>query len=101
MRDSGAFQLFDGLQAACSGILRGMGRPRITATVNLLGYFFFAMPLAYYLGLHTALGIHGIWIGYAAGLSVVATVLVGTVLRRGPRTVTPLVRGPVQHTVAA
>jgi multidrug resistance protein, MATE family len=96
-----AFQLFDGLQAGGSGILRGMGRPRITATVNLLGYFACGIPLAYYLGLHTDLGLHGIWLGYAAGLCVVASVLVGTVLRRGPRTVRPLVDEDAERAAAA
>ena len=88
---AGAFQLFDALQACGSGILRGMGKPRITATFNLVGYFVFGIPLAYYLGLRTDLGLAGIWLGYAAGLGFVATALVGTVLTRGPRTVKPLV----------
>lgn len=92
-----AFQLFDGLQAGGSGILRGMGRPRITATVNLLGYFVFGIPLAYFLGLHTSLRLSGIWLGYAAGLAFVASALVGTVLWRGPRTVKPLVETPLSR----
>ncbi len=87
---AGAFQLFDGLQAAGSGILRGMGRPQVTALFNLVGYFAIGIPLASYLGLHTTLGLRGIWIGYAVGLFVVATGLVGSVLWRGPRTVKPL-----------
>lgn len=85
-----AFQLFDGLQAAGSGILRGMGRPQVTAIFNLVGYFAIGIPLASYLGLHTALGLRGIWIGYAAGLGFVATGSVASVLMRGPRTVKPL-----------
>ncbi len=88
---AGAFQLFDGLQAAGSGILRGMGKPQVTALFNLVGYFAIGIPLASYLGLHTSLGLRGIWIGYAVGLFVVATGLVGSVLRHGPRSVKPLV----------
>jgi MATE family multidrug resistance protein len=87
---AGAFQMVDGLQAAGSGILRGMGRPRITALVNLLGYFVIAMPFAYYTALHTSLGLRGIWLGYALGLSCTALGLVSHVLLRGPRTVKPL-----------
>jgi MATE family multidrug resistance protein len=87
---AGAFQLFDGLQAAGSGILRGMGRPRVTAAFNLVGYFAIGIPLAYGLGLHSSLGLRGIWLGYAAGLGFVAAGLVGWVLVRGPRTVRPL-----------
>lgn len=88
---AGAFQLFDGLQAGSSGILRGMGKPRITAMFNLVGYFAIGIPLAFYLGLHTALGLRGIWLGYAAGLAFVAAGLLSSVLRRGPRTVDPLI----------
>jgi multidrug resistance protein, MATE family len=89
---AGAFQLFDGLQAAGSGILRGMGKPQVTAVFNLVGYFAIGIPLACYLGLHTKLGLQGIWIGYAAGLGFVAIGLVGSVIWRGPRTVRPMVR---------
>jgi MATE family multidrug resistance protein len=88
---AGAFQLFDGLQAGSSGILRGMGRAQITAVFNLVGYFAIGIPLACYLGLHTALGLRGIWLGYAAGLGFVAVGLLGSVLLRGPRTVEPLI----------
>jgi multidrug resistance protein, MATE family len=87
---AGAFQLFDGLQAAGSGVLRGMGRPRVTAAFNLVGYFAVGIPLAYHLGLHTSLRLRGVWLGYAAGLAFVAIGLVGTVWMRGPRTVKPL-----------
>lgn len=87
---AGAFQLFDGLQAAGSGILRGMGKAQLTAVYNLVGYFAIGIPLAFYLGLHTTLGLQGIWIGYAAGLGFVAIALVSSVLLRGPRTVQPL-----------
>jgi multidrug resistance protein, MATE family len=89
---AGAFQLFDGLQVAASAILRAMGRAKLTAVTNLFGYFAFGIPLAFYLGLHTELGLAGIWIGYAAGLAVVAVLLVASVLRNGPRTVRPLVQ---------
>jgi multidrug resistance protein, MATE family len=87
---AGAFQLVDGLQAAASGVLRGMGRPRETLLFNLLGYFALAIPLAYYTGLHTQLRLRGVWLGYAAGLAFVAVGLVWRVLRHGPRTVKPI-----------
>jgi MATE family multidrug resistance protein len=87
---TGAFQLLDGLQALASGILRGMGRPRVTLVYNLLGYFAISIPLAYYTGLHTQLRLRGVWLGYAAGLAFVAIGLVSEVLRKGPRTVKPI-----------
>lgn len=88
---AGAFQLFDSLQAAGSGVLRGMGRPHVVAVFSLIGYFAIGLPLAVYLGLHTPLQLQGIWIGYAAGLCFVATGVVYSVLSRGPRTITPIV----------
>jgi MATE family multidrug resistance protein len=87
---AGMFQIMDGLQTVSGGVLRGMGRPRVTAAFNLVGYFALGIPLAYYLGLETSLGIAGIWYGYAAGLSVVAVGLVSAVLLRGPRLARPL-----------
>jgi multidrug resistance protein, MATE family len=93
---AGAFQLFDGLQAAGSGVLRGMGRPQVVAVLNLVGYFAIGVPLACYLGLYTALALRGIWIGYAVGLCFVASGVVACVLFRGPRTVKPLVWTPAE-----
>lgn len=87
---AGAFQLLDGLQATGGGILRGMGKPRVTAVINLVGYFVIAIPFAYYTGLYTSLGLSGVWLGYAAGLIFTASALVGQVIVRGPRTVLPL-----------
>lgn len=88
---AGAFQVLDGLQAAGTGILRGMGKPRITAAYNAIGYFAIGIPLAWCLGLRTPLGLRGVWLGYAAGLLCVAAAMVGTVLLRGPRTAVALV----------
>ncbi len=85
-----AFQLMDSLQAVGAGVLRGMGRPRPTAVLNFIGYFVLGLPLGAVLGLSTPLGLRGVWLGYAAGLTVVAAGLVGWVLLRGPRTVRPL-----------
>jgi MATE family multidrug resistance protein len=84
------FTVMDALQAVSGGILRGMGRPRVTAAFNLVGYFVLGTPLAYYLALHTSLHVRGVWVGYAVGVSFVAVGLVSWVLVRGPRTAQPL-----------
>jgi MATE family multidrug resistance protein len=83
---AGAFTVMDALQAVSGGVLRGMGRPRVTAAFNLVGYFALGTPLAYYLALHTPLRLAGIWVGYAVGVTFVAAGLVTWVLVRGPRT---------------
>jgi MATE family multidrug resistance protein len=83
-------QLFDGLQAGASAILRAMGHAKLTALTNLLAYCAIAIPLAFYLSVHTELGLAGIWLGYAAGVAVVAGCLVTSVFWRGPLTALPL-----------
>lgn len=87
---AGVLQLFDGLQAGGSAILRAMGHAKLTALTNLLAYFAVGIPLAFYLSAHTRLGLAGIWLGYAAGLALVALSLVTHVFWRGPRTARPL-----------
>jgi len=78
------FQVFDGTQVVACGVLRGMGRTRPAALINLVGYWAFALPLAWALGLHTPLGLAGVWWGLAAGLAVVACALLAWIARRGP-----------------
>ncbi|MBM3978062.1 MAG: MATE family efflux transporter [Planctomycetes bacterium] len=79
-----AFQVFDGLQAVGSGILRGMGRTRPAALINLFAYYGVALPIAWWLGLHTQLGLHGVWTGLAIGLAVAALLYIEYVRRAGP-----------------
>jgi MATE family multidrug resistance protein len=81
---AGAFQIFDGTQIAATGVLRGMGRTRAVAWFNFLAYWVLALPLAWYLTLHTDLGIRGIWWSLCFGLAVVAVLLVTWIARRGP-----------------
>jgi MATE family multidrug resistance protein len=76
------FQVFDGTQVVSIGILRGTGDTRTPLIVNVIGYWVIALPLAAYLGLHTAAGPVGMWWGLVVGLVVVAAVLVIRVRRR-------------------
>ena len=73
---AGAFEIFDGTQAAACGMLRGMGRPMPATVMNLLGYWVIALPLGAYLALRTSLGLRGLWTGLCLGLIVVAVGLV-------------------------
>jgi MATE family multidrug resistance protein len=79
-----AFQLFDGVQVVGGGILRGMGRTRPAAVINLIGYYVLALPAAYWLGFPRGYGLPGMWWGLAFGLAVIATALVVWVWLRGP-----------------
>jgi MATE family multidrug resistance protein len=80
-----AFQLFDGTQVVASGVLRGMGRPDAAAWVNLLGYYVFALPCAYVLGIVQGHGLWGIWVSLALGLTLVALAMLGWVRRTARR----------------
>jgi MATE family multidrug resistance protein len=72
---AGVFQVFDGTQVVSIGVLRGSGDTRTPMLVNLVGYWFVALPLALWLGRGLGLGPVGLWWGLVAGLVVVALVV--------------------------
>jgi MATE family multidrug resistance protein len=82
---AGAFQIFDGLQVVGGGLMRGMGRPKAGAIVNLIGFYVLGLPLAWLLAFPLDLGIIGIWWGLAAGLGGVALMLCIWVMRTASR----------------
>jgi len=79
-----AFQVFDGVQVAGMGVLRGMGKTRPAAAMNLVGYWVLGLPLAWWLAIRGDSGLAGIWWGLALGLAAVALMLVVWIWKRGP-----------------
>jgi multidrug resistance protein, MATE family len=77
------FQLADGAQVAMVSALRGISDTRGPLIIGILGYWGVGFPVAYLLGFHTGLRGVGIWLGLAAGLAVVAIVLIIRFARRG------------------
>ncbi len=77
---AGVFQVFDGTQVVAGGILRGLGETKVAMLVNLLGYWFFGLPISYLLGFVFGLGPAGLWYGLVLGLSATATILLVRVL---------------------
>jgi multidrug resistance protein, MATE family len=67
-----------------------MGRPDAAALANLLGYYLFALPLAYLLAFVYARGLPGIWIALSIGLFVVALALLAWVKRTARRPLAPV-----------
>tara|TARA_B100001057_G_scaffold350841_1_gene352346 strand:- start:297 stop:566 length:270 start_codon:yes stop_codon:yes gene_type:complete len=65
---SGFFQIFDGLQAVVLGALRGIQDVFVPTVLIFIAYILVGLPLSYYLGLNTHLGVVGIWIGLLVGL---------------------------------
>ncbi|MEO6040373.1 MAG: MATE family efflux transporter [Croceibacterium sp.] len=76
------FQLFDGLQAVAAGNLRGLQDTRVPMALALFGYWIPGLGTAIGLGFFTPLEGLGVWIGLAAGLVVVALLLVQRWARR-------------------
>ncbi|KAK3402713.1 mate-domain-containing protein [Sordaria brevicollis] len=64
------FQIADGLNGSCGGVLRGTGRQWVGAAVNLLSYYGGALPMGIYLAFH-GWGLRGLWIGQCVALYLV------------------------------
>ena len=69
------FQIFDGLQVAILGALRGLQDVKIPAFITFISYWIVGFPVSYYLGLYTSLESVGIWIGIFTGLLVASILL--------------------------
>lgn len=72
---AGIFQVFDGLQAVCAGILRGAGDTFAAMLANVLGFWLIGTPVSLWLGFGAKLGVVGLWWGFVAGLVAVAAFL--------------------------
>jgi MATE family multidrug resistance protein len=77
-----AFQLFDGTQAVAAGALRGLQDTRVPMVVAIAGYWIPGFGTSIWLGFETPLAGQGVWIGLAAGLVVVAGLLLHRWRRR-------------------
>ncbi len=62
------FQFFDGVQAVSLGLLRGMNDTKVPSYITLVVYWAIALPLAYWLGIHTSLGMTGVWVALTVAL---------------------------------
>jgi len=69
------FQLADGAQAVCAGMLRGIHDTRVPMLFAALGYWGIGLPLGYVLAFAAGLGGTGIWLGLAMGLTTVAVMM--------------------------
>jgi MATE family multidrug resistance protein len=92
----GAFAIFDGLQAVCMGILRGIGDTRVPVVLCILGYWLIGLPASLLLGFRLGQGPTGLWWGLVLGLAATAGVLLLRVHSRLRRT---LARILIDHPV--
>ena len=69
------FQLSDSFQVILTGVLRGLQQTKVTSVLVFIGYWVLGIPIGYYLSFHRDYGVHGLWIGLAISLSLVAIFL--------------------------
>ena len=69
------FQLADGAQAVAAGVLRGVQDTRVPMLIQVFGYWLAGFGTAVWLGFGMGWGAVGVWWGLAAGLGVVAVLL--------------------------
>ncbi|HZJ70760.1 MAG TPA: MATE family efflux transporter [Planctomycetota bacterium] len=70
-----AFQVFDGIQIVCGGVLRGCGDLRVPMLIHLAGFWLLGIPLSLALAFRAGMGPRGLWAGLAVALAFVAAVL--------------------------
>ncbi len=80
------FQLFDGLQVVCLGILRGFADVKAPMFIAAFSYGAIGLSVSYLCAFVLGMGPEGIWYGFLAGL-VVAGVLLTLRIRRRIRDV--------------
>jgi MATE family multidrug resistance protein len=82
---AGVCLIFDGTQGISTGILRGLGETRIPMLANLAGHWAVGLPLGYAACFWWGWGVKGLWMGLAAGLIAVGSLLLATWARRAKR----------------
>ena len=94
LRIAAVFQVFDGLQGAGAGVLRGAGVTRFTLVANLVGHWLLGTPALFVFAFWLELGVAGLWWGFVVGLVAVSSALLWRFLRISSREMVPLERGP-------
>jgi MATE family multidrug resistance protein len=82
-----AFQIFDGIQTAATGCLRGLGYTRAPMVLNFVGYWMLGLPLGYWLCFRGKLGVFGVWIGLTVALVFIAMLVLVEWRRRSSQAV--------------
>lgn len=72
---AGLFQFSDGIQVVALGILRGIEDVNVPTIITLLSYWAIGLPIGYFLGFVSNMGIRGVWFGLLAGLTTSAVLL--------------------------
>ena len=69
------FQMGDGLQVVGVGLLRGMQDVKVPSVLAFTSYWLIMVPCGYLLAFKFGMGVNGIWVGFAIGLSTAALLM--------------------------
>lgn len=72
----GLFQFSDGLQCISTGLLRGIKDVAVILRIALVAYVIINVPLGYLLCFVVGWGAPALWVGFIAGLSVAAVLMI-------------------------
>ncbi|KAI8147723.1 mate-domain-containing protein [Fennellomyces sp. T-0311] len=62
------FQIADGLCGVCGGVIRGLGRQKVAAWINLFAYYIVALPMGYVLTFEANWNLTGTWVSLTVAL---------------------------------
>lgn len=71
----------EGANTVLAGVMRGCGRQKIGAAINLVTYWGIGLPASIALAFYTKLGPLGLWTGLACTASIQALLMTLTVWR--------------------
>jgi Na+-driven multidrug efflux pump len=77
----------EGANTVLAGVLRGCGRQKIGATINLIAYWGIGLPVSCVLAFKMGLGAMGLWTGLACTASLQSLYLSAVVFRWAVREV--------------
>ena len=81
------FQVFDGLQVAATGALRGLADTRVPAIIAVLCYWLVCIPLGFLLTFERGITPQGPWWGLSVGLAISAVLLSWRLVRKMSRSI--------------
>ncbi|XP_005525986.1 PREDICTED: multidrug and toxin extrusion protein 1-like [Pseudopodoces humilis] len=75
------FHLFEAVNGACSGVLRGVGKQKFGAILNAVSYYGVGMPLAAVLLFVAKIGVIGLWISMLICVFILCTCFITYISR--------------------
>ena len=76
------FQVFDGIQAALSGIFRGLKHTEVIMIANFIAFWLVALPLGCLLALYFKLNLMGFWYALIVSVIILCTIVFTNLLKR-------------------